>query len=63
LLFLSFRKVDHYVVLKKLDSKYIYFYDPWFGPNHKYNLIDFKKIWKNDKRFENEKAWFVAIKK
>ena len=56
-------KIDHYAVLKSLDSRYIHFYDPWFGPNHKYPLTYFKKIWNSSKRFEYEKAWFIAIKK
>jgi ABC-type bacteriocin/lantibiotic exporter with double-glycine peptidase domain len=56
-------KVDHYSVVKKIDEKFIYFWDPWFGEEHKYTLTYFKKIWKSDKKFDNEKSWFIAIKK
>jgi predicted double-glycine peptidase len=56
-------KVDHYSVLKKIDSKNIYFFDPWYGAEHKLPLNYFKKIWYSDKRYEKEKAWFIAIKK
>lgn len=56
-------KVDHYSVVKKIDTKNIYFWDPWFGPNHSYSLKKFKTIWKCDKRFDNEKRWLFAVKK
>jgi len=56
-------KVDHYSILRKIDSNFIYFWDPWFGPEHKYNLSYFKKVWKCDLRYDPEKAWFIAIKK
>lgn len=54
-------KVDHYSILKKIDSEYIYFYDPWFGPDHKYSLKYFLKIWKSDPKYENTKRWFIAL--
>ena len=56
-------KVDHYSVLKKIDDKYIHFHDPFFGDKHKYLLTHFKKIWKSDPRYDDEKRWFFAIKK
>lgn len=56
-------KVDHYSVFKKIDDKNIYFWDPWFGPEHKYSLDYFKKIWKSDPKYDNEKCWFFAVKK
>lgn len=56
-------KVDHYSVLKKIDSNYIHFYDPFFGPEHKYSISHFLKIWKSDPRYDNEKRWFFAVKK
>ena len=56
-------KVDHYSILRKIGLKYIYFWDPWFGPDHKYKISYFKKIWKCDSRYEPKKAWFIAIKK
>ncbi|MDP3734009.1 MAG: C39 family peptidase [Nanoarchaeota archaeon] len=56
-------KFDHYSVLKRIDDKYIYFYDPFFGENHNYLLTYFKKIWKSDLQYDNEKCWFFAVKK
>lgn len=56
-------KVDHYSVVKKIDSGKIYFWDPWFGPKHDYTLKKFKTIWKCDKKFDDEKRWFFAVKK
>ena len=56
-------KSDHYAVLKKLTSKFIFFYDPWFGEEHKMELDHFLKKWKSDPKYEKEKQWFFAIKK
>ena len=56
-------KMDHYSVLKKIDNEYIYFWDPFFGEEHKYLLTYFKKIWKSDPKYDNEKCWFFAVKK
>ena len=60
--FLPTEKVDHYSVLKNIDKKFIYFWDPWFGPDHKYSLKYFNNAWKSDPRYDNEKHWFFAIK-
>ena len=57
------KKVDHYSVLRKIDSENIYFWDPWYGPEHKYTLRYFRRIWKADPRYEKEKGWFIAMKK
>ena len=56
-------KVDHYSVLKKIDKHFIYFWDPWFGPEHKYSLKYFKTVWKSDPKYDNEKRWFFALKR
>ena len=56
-------KVDHYSLLRKIDSRFIYFWDPWFGPNHKYSLNHFNKIWKSDPKYEKEKKWLIAMKR
>jgi len=56
-------KVDHYSVVKKIDSGHIYFWDPWFGPEHKYTIKHFKKIWSSDPRFDNQKRWFMGMKR
>ncbi len=53
----------HYAVLKKIDSKCIYFLDPLFGPNCKYSLRYFKEFWRNSPKGDNEKRWFFAVKK
>lgn len=54
---------DHYSVLKKISPGRIYFYDPWFGPNHSYSAQHFRKIWKSHPKFENFKSWLLALKK
>lgn len=56
-------KIDHYAIVKKIDKKYIYFYDPYFGDQHKHLLKYFEKIWKFDSKYDKEKHWFLAIKK
>ena len=55
-------KIGHYSILKKIDYKFIYFYDPYFGKNHKYNLKYFNKIWKCNPKHDNEKHWFFGVK-
>jgi len=50
--FIPEENLDHYSVLKKIGLKNIYFFDPWFGENHKYSKNYFKKIWKCDERFD-----------
>ena len=61
--FCPYRKVDHYSVLKKIDSTFIYFYDPWWGPKHKYRLTYFNRIWGSRQEHDKEKRWFFAVKK
>ena|SRR3989344_175648 len=56
-------KIDHYSVLKKIDDKFIYFFDPLFDKERKYFLSHFKKIWKSSPKYDNEKHWFFAVKK
>lgn len=61
--FIPADKVDHYSVLKKIDNNNIYFFDPFYGPEHKYSLSNFKRNWRSDPKWEKEKSWFIAIKK
>jgi ABC-type bacteriocin/lantibiotic exporter with double-glycine peptidase domain len=56
-------KVDHYAVIKHIDEDIIYILDPYYGPTHKYKISHFKRIWKLDPKYDNEKAWFIAVKK
>ena len=56
-------RVDHFVIVNKLDKDYIYFYDPFYGPDHKYKLSYFEKIWRTDPEYDNEKEWFISVKK
>ena len=56
-------KVDHYSVVRKIDKNNIYFWDPYFGADHKYTLKYFGTIWKSDPKYDNENAWFIAVKK
>jgi len=57
------RNVDHYLVLKKIDRVRIYCWDPLFGEEHAYSLAHFKKIWRDDPSYDNEKGWFFALQK
>jgi len=52
-------KIPHYSVLRKINWHSIYLFDPAFSPNHWYFINNFKRIWKDDE----EKRWFIAIKK
>lgn len=56
-------KSGHYSILKKIDDKNIYLWDPWFGPKHRYSLDYFKKVWKINLKYDKEKCWFFAVKK
>lgn len=51
---------DHYAVLKGIDNSYVYFLDPWVGPEHKYSVNYFMSIWRT--RHEHEKGWFFGVK-
>jgi len=54
-------KVYHYAVLKGIDSKNVYLMDPWVGPNHKYSIKYFNKIWKTRTHHGKEKKWMFGI--
>ena len=54
---------DHYSVVKKIDNDFIYFWDPSKGPDNKEGIKEFKRTWKSDPRFEEDRGWFVAIKR
>jgi len=57
------RKIGHYSVLKKIGRKNIYFWDPHFGPEHKYSIAHFMNVWKSSPRGDNETHWLFALKK
>lgn len=56
-------KIDHYAVVKKIDDEFIYFYDPYYGPKHKYKLTYFRKVWKTNPKHDTDKAWFIGVKR
>ncbi|MBU4501150.1 MAG: DUF2817 domain-containing protein [Nanoarchaeota archaeon] len=57
-------RVGHYSLIKKITKKEIHFWDPWYGPNHKFQIKDFKKLWMNNEKGDNKKTgWFFAAKK
>jgi len=58
--FIPKEKVDHYSVVRGMDSSYIYLLDSWFGPKHKYTRRYFIKNWFD---LENEKCWLFGVKK
>ncbi|HJX05224.1 MAG TPA: C39 family peptidase [Candidatus Nanoarchaeia archaeon] len=53
----------HYAVLKAVDDKYIYLYDPWYGPFTRWRQDDFLNRWKSNPLFEKKKRWIIAMKK
>lgn len=54
---------DHYSVIKKIDSTHVHFWDPWFGPKHKYSRRYFLKVWEKKNNHDREKRWLLALKK
>jgi ABC-type bacteriocin/lantibiotic exporter with double-glycine peptidase domain len=52
----------HFAVLHKINTKYIFLHDPWFGKDHKFELPYFRKVWESDPVHEKDKRWFIAIK-
>ena len=52
----------HYSVVKSIDKKNIYLYDPYYGPKIKFGLNYFRKLWIKDMH-HSERGWFIAIKK
>lgn len=55
--------VDHYSVVKRIDDKNVYFWDPWYGNKHKYSVNYFRRIWKSRERPDKADGWFIAIRK
>lgn len=51
-------KSGHNAVVRKISSKRIYLFDPWFGRNYSLPLSYFNKNW----RCRQDKRWFIAIK-
>ena len=51
---------DHYVVVKRITPKEIYFLDSYFGKNVKYSLNEFKKSWFS--KYPKGKNWLMAVK-
>lgn len=58
---------EHYAVISKIGREYIYLHDPWVGPDTKYPLKTFMRIWRgagSGKRgSDNERFWFFGVKK
>jgi ABC-type bacteriocin/lantibiotic exporter with double-glycine peptidase domain len=53
----------HYSVVKKIENKKIYLYDPYYGPNNHFSLSYFNRIWKDKEIPDDEKGWLIAMKK
>lgn len=55
----------HYSVVKKIDSKFIYFWNPDddFGPVSKYKIKDFETLWNKTSTNFRKPGWFVGIRK
>jgi predicted double-glycine peptidase len=54
---------DHYSIVKRIDSKFIYFIDPWYGPQHRYRLNQFLKVWHMHPRDKKTDEWYFAVRK
>lgn len=54
---------DHYAVVKKIDSKHIWLWDPRVGPNNKYALTYFMEIWRKEQTYDKDHAWMFGVKK
>lgn len=52
-------KEAHYSIVRKIDSRRVYFHDTWFGINHSYSIRHFLKYWWDDEATR----WFLALKK
>ncbi|MDP3731162.1 MAG: cysteine peptidase family C39 domain-containing protein [bacterium] len=52
-------KEAHYSIIKKIDSKRIYFHDTWFGSKHSYSQKYFLKNWWDGEA----KKWLLTIRK
>lgn len=57
-------KTGHYAVLHKVGSKYVHLLDPWAGPNHKYSISYFRKLWDWSvcEEPDTNRRWFFAVK-
>ncbi len=49
----------HYSIIKRVDSRRVYFHDTWFGSKHSYSTKYFIKNWWD----EEGTRWFMAVKK
>ena len=56
-------KEYHYAVVRKITRSHIYLHDPLAGPDTKFPLNRFRKIWKSDPKVKEEDMWFFAVKK
>lgn len=56
--FIKEEDTGHYALVKSITKTHITLFDPWYGPDQRFTLKKFTKIWKNDE----EKQWFFAIK-
>ena len=52
-------KEAHYSIVKKIDSKRIYFHDTWYGARHSYSHRYFLKNWWDGEA----KRWLLKVKK
>jgi ABC-type bacteriocin/lantibiotic exporter with double-glycine peptidase domain len=55
-------RLGHYSVVKKIDKNKIYFLDPYYGPNQKFSINYFRKIWKSTDKQNRTNKWFIAVK-
>jgi len=53
-----YEKEGHFAVVKLIDNKRIYLYDPALGEKHSYSLKYFNKIWYGK---GGERKWFLAV--
>jgi predicted double-glycine peptidase len=51
----------HYALCTGINHTHITLHDPWYGPQHSYNMADFLALWKDPEgEFEQ---WLLAVSK
>lgn len=56
---IPYHREGHYSIIKKVDSKRVYFHDPWFGSSHSYSLGYFIQNWWDGEA----RRWLLAVEK
>ena len=55
-------KDDHYIVIKEINDKFIYFYDSIYGENQM-DIVNLNNLWHTDNGHGNQPGWMIGIRK